>query len=453
MANTQNVKVLRVGIIFNGKIINEKILYNPVDITIGTDKKCTFCITESQKLPKELTIFSVKNKQYHLVFSDKQSGQVIVKNAEFNLQSIKAQSTCQKKGNYYYYPLDMDSKGRIDVEDVIVLFQFIPPPPEPPKPQIPEIAKGYWLKKMDKPFMAIFTASFILHFGFVFGVRYFAEPPKEPTINDIPDRFVKLIMPEKVIEKKRDTKEDGAGKETKKVEAKKTVQKSTGSGDSKGAGQAKGMGRQSAEEVRNKVMGTGILKVIGTIGEGDEGSPLADVLKGGGRGGKLEESLNQIGAIGVATEEGQSTRLGAGGSGGPASIGDLASKAEVGQVGGGTGEKIKMASITGKITNVLPEVDGKMDQAKINAIIKSKQKALQDCYERELRKNPNLSGKIVVRFTIGEDGKVSDVRIESDTMGNPDVADCILSRIRRWIFPKPDEGTVTVSVPFVFIKT
>ncbi len=452
MANTQNIKVLRIGIILNGKIISEKIINNPVDITIGTDKKCTFCITESQKLPKELVIFSAKNRQYSLVFNDRQNGQVIVKNAEFNLQSIKSQSICQKKGNSYYYPLDIDSKGRIDVEDVIVLFQFIPPPPEPPKPQIPEIAKGYWLKKMDKPFMAIFTASFILHFGFVFGVRYFAEPPKEPTINDIPDRFVKMIMPEKEIKKKTEKTEDGTGKETKKVETKKSAQKS-GSGDSKGAGQAKGMGRQTAEEVKNKVMGTGILKVIGSLSDGEGDSALADVLKGGGRGGKLEDSLNQIGSIGIATEEGQGTRLGAGGSGGAASIGDLASKAEVGQVGGGTGEKIKTASISGKITGINPEIDGKMDQAKINAIIKSKQKALQDCYERELRKNPNLSGKIVVRFTIGEDGKVSDVRIESDSMGNPEVADCILSRIRRWIFPKPDEGSVTVSVPFVFVKT
>jgi TonB family protein len=452
MANTQNIKVLRIGIILNGRIISEKIIQNPTDITIGTDKKCTFSIVESQKLPKEVTIFTVKNKQYHLVFNDKQTGQVIIKNAEFNLQSIKAQSTCQKKGNNYYYPLDLDSKGRIDVEDVIVLFQFIPPPPEPPKPQIPEIAKGYWLKKMDKPFMAIFMASFVLHFGFVFGVRYFAEPPKEPTINDIPDRFVKLIMPEKEIKKKTDKTEDGAGKDTKKTETKKAQTKSAGTGD-KVAGQAKGMGRQSAEEVKNKVMGTGILKVIGSLSDGEGDSALADVLKGGGRGGGLEEALNQIGSIGVATEEGQGTRLGAGGSGGPASIGDLAQKAEVGQVGGGTGEKIKTASISGKITGINAEVDGKMDQAKINAIIKSKQKALQDCYERELRKNPNLQGKIVVRFTIGEDGKVSDVRIESDTMGNPDVADCILSRIRRWIFPKPDEGSVTVSVPFVFVKT
>ncbi len=452
MTNTQNIKVLRIGIILNGKIISEKIVKEPSDITIGTDKRCTFCISESQKLPKEIKIFTAKNRQYNLVFTDRQTGQVIVKNAEFNLQSIKAQNTCQKKGNEYYYPLDIDSKGRLDVEDVIVLFQFIPPPPEPPKPQIPEIAKGYWLKKMDKPFMAIFMASFVLHFGFVFGVRYFAEPPKEPTINDIPDRFVKMIMPEKEIKKKTEKTEDGAGKETKKAEIKKSASKSSGTGDSK-AGQAKGMGRQSAEEVKNKVMGTGILKVIGSLSDGEGDSALADVLKGGGRGGKLEDSLNQIGSVGIATEEGQGTRLGAGGSGGTASIGDLATKAEVGQVGGGTGEKIKTVSISGKITGINAEVDGKMDQAKINAIIKSKQKALQDCYERELRRNPNLSGKIVVRFTIGEDGKVSDVRIESDNMGNPEVSDCILSRIRRWIFPKPDEGSVTVSVPFVFVKT
>jgi len=97
-----------------------------------------------------------------------------------------------------------------------------------------------------------------------------------------------------------------------------------------------------------------------------------------------------------------------------------------------------------------PEVDGSLDSGKIASVVKSRIRSVQDCYEKELKKNPKLGGKITIRFTIGEDGKVSEARTESDSMGNPAVADCILSRLRHWRFPKPEGGNVTVSYPFVF---
>ncbi len=75
---------------------------------------------------------------------------------------------------------------------------------------------------------------------------------------------------------------------------------------------------------------------------------------------------------------------------------------------------------------------------------------MKSCYERELKKDPTLKGKIVVQFTIGPMGRVTNSKIGSSSMRNAAVGSCILGRIRSWRFPKPEGGSVTVSYPFVF---
>ena len=58
--------------------------------------------------------------------------------------------------------------------------------------------------------------------------------------------------------------------------------------------------------------------------------------------------------------------------------------------------------------------------------------AIQYCYQRELKRDPNLKGKIVVRFTIDISGKVRIVNIISSTLNNARVERCVVSRIQRW---------------------
>ena len=76
--------------------------------------------------------------------------------------------------------------------------------------------------------------------------------------------------------------------------------------------------------------------------------------------------------------------------------------------------------------------------------------AIKACYERALKRNPNLSGKVVIHWTITQAGTVSGVDVEQDTLGDAEVASCIKSLIARWRFPAPSGGSVDVSFPFVF---
>lgn len=76
--------------------------------------------------------------------------------------------------------------------------------------------------------------------------------------------------------------------------------------------------------------------------------------------------------------------------------------------------------------------------------------AFKDCYERVLRKDPTLEGKIVVEFTIEPEGHVGAARAARDTMHNKALTACVLKAVKRMRFPRSSDGPVTISNVFVF---
>ena len=71
-------------------------------------------------------------------------------------------------------------------------------------------------------------------------------------------------------------------------------------------------------------------------------------------------------------------------------------------------------------------------------------------YEKYLKRNPNLAGKLTVRFTIAASGRVTSVQILENTTGNENLQRDIIRKIKMWRFEKITEGDVTVTYPFVF---
>ena len=85
-------------------------------------------------------------------------------------------------------------------------------------------------------------------------------------------------------------------------------------------------------------------------------------------------------------------------------------------------------------------------------MIKRKMGAVQACYERQLKRNPNLSGRVVLLFVVGADGRVLQAEIAENTMGDREIERCILEQVRRWRFPEPGGSEeAEVSIPFVFV--
>ncbi|WP_413578247.1 AgmX/PglI C-terminal domain-containing protein [Bdellovibrio sp. HCB290] len=100
------------------------------------------------------------------------------------------------------------------------------------------------------------------------------------------------------------------------------------------------------------------------------------------------------------------------------------------------------------------EITGGLDREIIAQYIKSQLGQILYCYERQLSANPDLFGKVAVKFTIGGTGQVEQQLIGDTTLKNSTVEGCILNRVAAWKFPAPQGGTrVLVTYPFLFKST
>ena len=100
------------------------------------------------------------------------------------------------------------------------------------------------------------------------------------------------------------------------------------------------------------------------------------------------------------------------------------------------------------------EFSGQIDRDGIRRVFIDNQRVLRSCYERELNKNPSLSGIIRLNFDIGQKGRVvgqPSVNWGDSSMKSRSMAGCILNRLKSWRFPEPPKNEiVNVIYPLAF---
>jgi len=78
---------------------------------------------------------------------------------------------------------------------------------------------------------------------------------------------------------------------------------------------------------------------------------------------------------------------------------------------------------------------GRLDPSLVRRILVRHRRRIQDCYERELRRDAALAGRARVRLTIGPEGTVAAVTMISNGTGDERVGDCVLDHMRQARFP------------------
>lgn len=73
--------------------------------------------------------------------------------------------------------------------------------------------------------------------------------------------------------------------------------------------------------------------------------------------------------------------------------------------------------------------------------------ALQNIYQRALRKDPTLQGKVVFELTINASGKVVSCKIISSELGSKSLENKLVARVKSFIFSAKNVATVTVTMP------
>ncbi len=444
--------ILRIGVIRAGKIIEEKLVRKRAAVSVGAGTRNTI-ILPGVDAPKSFELFEMRGSDYYLAFTDKMTGRISVGDKAADLQALKGQGQVRKSGSTYYIKLSTASRGRVGIGDFILLFQFVKPPPEPVRPQLPQIVRGYWVHNIDWPY----TSTFGITMAFMLTIWIWAGntvPAGEMTMKDIPDRFARMIMPDKEIakpqEKDNGTGGEGVEKPKKKIKKKKeTKEAGDGAGNSKEAKAASAAIRRAKME--KKVSGRGLLKVLGVRGTGgvSAGGAVADVFGDGSVEGSGNGAFDGVGGLDIATAAGQQGQRGMGGAA-AASIGDMGTRGVVGAAGSGTRTKSE-ARVVARVTSAALEDFDSDSRSQQDIVKKIRQRigGIKHCYEKRLKRDPDLKGKIIIRFVIHPGGKVISVEIVENTTGDGELAACIASRVRAIRFPSAEGGETSVTYPFI----
>ncbi|MGH7491603.1 MAG: TonB family protein [bacterium] len=343
-----------------------------------------------------------------------------------------------------------------------------------------EFAGNFW-ENLDRRFFSVLVTSFLFN---VLPVLYLLEHPPQSHVKHVEavqERFARMVLDkdQTVSEIMTETLQPAPLDEEAEQAASASNQAvSTNSGHRSGArtggqtvadDQAAGPGRAGGTAGhRNVDVGrAGILGLLSSSSDRSGGEAVADILGEGSIVSDMDKALSAgLARAGSGGGEQLQGELGSGPGGG--SLRGVRGGRETG--GGnidamveGLGEgTAKGVARTGElvIRNEEPLIEAEeggtgsgRSQDEVAAIVARHTAAIQSCYQSELRRNPNLQGKLVVRFVISPQGMVESVTVVSSTLNNDSVERCVVNRIRRWddfgaIDPK--RGKMTIRQVYTF---
>ncbi|MBN1781435.1 TonB family protein [bacterium] len=222
--------------------------------------------------------------------------------------------------------------------------------------------------------------------------------------------------------------------------------------------------RQSREAMSRSVSSKGLLGLLTGTGNAAQGQAVDNFLSGSGNGsggGDLDQILSSVDGL---QTQGQSGLGGPGGTG--SGIGDVrgSRSGQRTSIDDLVSERSDMATASmsrqGDLHVENPtDVVGRGNKSAyrspdaIREVLLNHVPAIRYCYDRELKRDPELKGKISVRITVSADGNVTDAVILTSTLNNERVERCVLARIRLWKDFRPidpGEGDVTFRQVYTF---
>ena len=134
-------KILRLGIIQNGRIVEERLLRSREKVTVGQSLTNTFVIA-STAFPQSHVAFDVKGGKYELQLLEGMSGRVLLADSVHDLDALKQSGKAKRSGSGWSVELSDRARGKVTLGDTTILFQFVNPPPLRVLPQLPANMRG-----------------------------------------------------------------------------------------------------------------------------------------------------------------------------------------------------------------------------------------------------------------------------------------------------------------------
>lgn len=435
----RQAKVLCIRII-QGKNVLDKTIDPGESVTVGEAASNLFVLPETHLPSPEFPLFRASNNGYVLHFTDKMKGKVESRGSVARLQQLFEDPSVTRKNGVAQIPLTEQDRGKLKIDSVTVLFQFLPPPPAHALKPIQQMDFKPRLLEDDDPvflgFLAIWSA-----LAMVLVIWVWNTEPREYTLEDIPDRFAKVLVPEKkepIVEPDLDEELEGEGTEIEREVKEEPVAE---------ASEKVEQPRTEVEEIKVEqerkaqiVQESALLKILATTGE-SSGGTVENLWSPEEQGlGDIDKALAEAGGVATTTAELRKTQAG----------GNEAVKKEVKGIGGGSATDVSGPAVTVKpvVRAEGGTIDASGDESAVKGVVRRYTGQLQYCYEKRLKAVPTLEGRVEVGWSVASGAVVGAPYVISNSTGDAELADCITKKIRRWSFPDDVDGEL--SWPFAF---
>lgn len=450
-------KVLRIGLVQGGKVIEERVIKQRTHVTVGPSEKSTF-VLPTKAVPPTFKLFELVGNDYCLNFLDGMAGRVSLKTGISDLTALRGQARRVQQGTAqaYQLPLNEEARGKVVIGETTFLFQFVAPPPVQPRPQLPVSVKAGL--NIDWTTTIIAAFSFLFHFGLI-GSLY-SDWTDRPIDEDLAIQqlieTVKQLPPPKEEEEKKDELAAPEASAAPSASAKeKAEEKPKAAAATKGATGSKKSAPGPISEGRKRALssqmdsfdfamstvinqrGTSTDKVIGD-------SRLNMDL--------LNNAATSNNGAGGGTKYGLNTSVGGNGDFVPGAGGNnMASQGNKGTneatTSAGTAKKVEgpkgNASIGGASVS-----GGTVGNA--SSVVAGMAAGFRRCYQKGLQEDPNMKGSVRVTARIGPNGEVQSASPAGGGGLSGTVTSCVAGVVSSRTFDKPEGGGATIVIPVSF---
>jgi hypothetical protein len=207
----------------------------------------------------------------------------------------------------------------------------------------------------------------------------------------------------------------------------------------------------------------GMIGLISTMGGGNPNAPTAAWGREDSSGRDDKDARGNMFGDDIGDAAGAGglglTGLGEGGGGkavgiGLGNFGDLGHGSGIGDdqgIGSGRGILHKGHQVKSpRILEGVTSVNGRLPPEVIQRIVRQNFGRFRLCYQNALRSNPNLQGRVTVKFAIDRSGAVQMTADGGSDLPDQSVVQCVVRAFANLSFPEPEGGVVTVVYPIVF---
>jgi hypothetical protein len=186
MAVSSGPKVLRVGVVQDGRVVDDRIFKDRAVVTVGANEQATL-VVGGVGLTSPVKLFEKTGDGYLLHVLSGMTGRVAF---ETGVREVATLARGPVR-------LTEAARGRVSLGDTTLLFQFVAPPIPASRPQLPLAIKSGLASQIDWSLTIIAAFSFLAHFGVV-GAMYsdWMDPviDTEATANGVID-LIEHIQP------------------------------------------------------------------------------------------------------------------------------------------------------------------------------------------------------------------------------------------------------------------